>query len=427
MTTSLNSSLFSRREILGLAGGALGSSLLPSDLFARGWQEAESTITSNPELNDPKRTLKRTVALLERLQREKMQIGSQVYVSRRGEPIADFGMGWSRAEVPMTPDTMMIWFSSTKAVTAVAVAQQWERHKFELDDKVAKYIPEFGNRGKEAITIRHVLTHRGGFRAADGGQRSIERTMAENLQEIYQAELEPGWVPGKKAGYHPTSGWFILGELVQRTSGKPFSRYVRDEIFQPLGMQDCWIGMPLKRLRAYGDRIGWMHATPRGSEVRPTPVPNSESFNTDCSPGAGGRGPMRELGRFYEMLLKHGALGSKRILASPTVEAITTRQRIGMLDQTFGIVLDWGLGFIVDAFLYGKYCSDRAFGHGGAQSSVGFCDPEHDLVVAMVLNGMPGSLPHNQRMLNLANALYLDLGLVEESEQGKPRELPKVG
>ena len=136
---------------------------------------------------------------------------------------------------------------------------------------------------------------------------------------------------------------------------------------------------------------------------------------------------MRELGRFYEMLLKHGALGSKRILASPTVEAITTRQRIGMLDQTFGIVLDWGLGFIVDAFLYGKYCSDRAFGHGGAQSSVGFCDPEHDLVVAMVLNGMPGSLPHNQRMLNLANAIYLDLGLVEEGEQGKPRELPKVG
>ena len=72
-------------------------------------------------------------------------------------------MGWSRENVAMTRETMMIWFSSTKAVTAVAVAQQWERGKFELDDAVAKYIPEFGNRGKEAITIRHVLTHRGGF------------------------------------------------------------------------------------------------------------------------------------------------------------------------------------------------------------------------------------------------------------------------
>lgn len=117
----------------------------------------------------------------------------------------------------------MIWFSSTKAITAVAVAQQWERGKFDFDDPVAKYIPEFGNRGKEAVTIRHVLTHRGGFRMADGGNRSLARTMADNLKEIYQAELEPGWVPGKKAGYHPTSGWFILGELVQRTSGKQFS------------------------------------------------------------------------------------------------------------------------------------------------------------------------------------------------------------
>lgn len=176
----------------------------------------------------------------------------------------------------------------------MAVAQQWERGKFDLDDAVARYIPEFGNRGKEAITIRHVLTHRGGFRMADGGNRSLTRAMADNLKEIYQAELEPGWIPGKKAGYHPTSGWFILGELVQRASGKPFSRYVREEIFLPLGMQDCWVGMPTERFRAYGTRIGWMHSTPRGGEVRPTPIPNSEAFNTDCSPGAGGRGPMRE-------------------------------------------------------------------------------------------------------------------------------------
>ena len=98
-----------------------------------------------------------------------------------------------------------------------------------------------------------------------------------------------------------------------------------------------------------------------------------------------------------------------------------------MLDQTFGIVLDWGLGFIIDAFLYGSHCSARTFGHAGAQSSVGFCDPEAGLVVAMVLNGMPGPLPHNQRMLDLANSIYLDLGLAKEGEPGKPRELPRLG
>ena len=412
--------------MLGLVGGALGLSLLPSDLWARTGQTVAPTLTANPKLAEPRQTLPRTVALLEKLQQEKMQIGSQLYLSRHGKPLADFAMGWSRENVAMTRDTMMIWFSSTKAVTAVAVAQQWERGKFELDDAVAKYIPEFGNRGKEAVTIRHVLTHRGGFRMADGGNRSLSRTMAENLKEIYQAELEPGWLPGKKAGYHPTSGWFLLGELVQRTSGKQFSNYVREEIFLPLGMKDCWIGMPVERFRAYGNRIGWMHATPRGGEVRPTPVPNSEAFNTNCSPGASGRGPMRELGRFYEMLLNRGELEGKRILSPQTVEAITARQRTRMLDQTFGIVLDWSLGLIVDAFLYGSYCSDRAFGHAGAQSSVGFCDPEYGLVVAMVLNGMPGPAPHNQRMLDLANAIYFDLGLAKEGEPGKPRELPKL-
>jgi hypothetical protein len=61
----------------------------------------------------------------------------------------------------------------------------------------------------------------------------------------------------------------------------------------------------------------------------------------------------------------------------------------------------------VDAFLYGSLCSDRAFGHAGAQSSVGFCDPEYGFVVAMALNGMPGPTQHNQRMLDLANAIHL--------------------
>ena len=386
-----------------------------------------SLMPSNLLAEVPSRTLPRTVALLEKLQQEKVQIGSQVFISRHGKTLADFAMGLSRQDVAMTPETMMIWFSSTKAVTAVAVAQQWERGKFELDDPVAKFIPEFGNRGKEAVTIRHVLTHRGGFRMADGGNASLTRTMPDNLKVIYQAELEAGWVPGKKAGYHPTSGWFILGELVQRTSGKPFSRYVREEIFLPLGMQDCWIGMPVDRFKAYGNRIGWMHATPRGGEIRATPIPNSEAFSTDCSPGANGRGPMRELARFYEMLLNRGTLNGKRIVSSQTVDAMSARQRTGMMDQTFGIVLDWGLGFIIDAFLYGKYCSDRAFGHAGAQSSVGFCDPEHGLVVAMVLNGMPGSLVHNQRMLDLSTAIYLDLGLAKEGDPGKARELPKLG
>ena len=62
-----------------------------------------------------------------------------------------------------------------------------------------------------------------------------------------------------------------------------------------------------------------------------------------------------------------------------------------MVDETFGIVIDWGLGFAIDTYITGRHSSTRAFGHGGHQSSAAFCDPEHGVVVAVVCNGMPGS------------------------------------
>ena len=73
--------------MLGLASGALGLSLLPSDLWASAWQTVAPTLTVNPKLADAKTDLPRTVALLEKLQREKVQIGSQLYLSRHGKPL----------------------------------------------------------------------------------------------------------------------------------------------------------------------------------------------------------------------------------------------------------------------------------------------------------------------------------------------------
>src|SRR5665213_536234 len=63
------------------------------------------------------------------------------------------------------------------------------------------------------------------------------------------------------AGYHPAAGMSVLGEIVERVSGVPYERYVRDRIFEPVGAPDCWMGMPEPRYEAYGDRIGYMHNT----------------------------------------------------------------------------------------------------------------------------------------------------------------------
>jgi CubicO group peptidase (beta-lactamase class C family) len=136
---------------------------------------------------------------------------------------------------------------------------------------------------------------------------------------------------------------------------------------------------------------------------------------------------MNQLGRLYEMLLGHGTRGSVRLLSPVTVAAISARHRTGMVDETYGVVMDWGLGLVVDWYATGRYCSRRAFGHGGHQSSVAFCDPEHDLVVAVVCNGMPGRERHSARLDAISSAVYVDLGIAQADDPGRAKPFPTLG
>jgi CubicO group peptidase (beta-lactamase class C family) len=369
----------------------------------------------NPTVN-PQDVLPRATEIINGGMSEGLHIGAQVYVSLGGKPVASFAIGEARRGVPMTNDTLMLWLSAVKPVGAVAMAQLWQQGKLDLDDRVCQFIPEFGTRGKGVVTLRHILTHTGGFPKVEGVRRLTSQE--EIIANICNAELEPGWVPGRKAGYHAASSWHILGEVLRRLDGQPFDQYVREEIFAPLGMNDCWIGMPSQRSDEYGDRVGIMHMTEGGR-----PMPLRSEFNDDripYRPGGSGWGPMRELGRFYEMLLFRGQRDGMRLLSPQTVEALTARHRVGMYDETLRHIVDWGLGFIIDSNLYGAatvpygygpHCSPRTFGHSGNQASVGFCDPEHGLVVAWVFNGTPGERRHQQRGRAMNAAIYEDLNL----------------
>lgn len=343
--------------------------------------------------------------------------GAQIFVSQAGAPVASLVLGDCRPDVLMTGDTLALWLSSSKPVAAVAILQLRERGRLELDDPVARHLPEFAAGGKEAVTIRHLLTHTGGFRWVDIDWE--HSSWDQIIARICAAGLERGWVPGQRAGYHPTTSWYILGELVRRLDGRPYPRYVRDEVFEPLGMANCWIGMPVDRFHAYGDRLTIVPDT-----SRPGASPQrycSLRGATECVPGGNGFGPMRELTRFYEMLLAGGTLGGAQILQPASVQLLTTRQRVGMFDETFKHVMDWGLGTIINSnrygaetvpYGYGPYCSEGTFGHSGSQSSSAFADPEHRLAVAVMLNGMPGEKVHDQRMHGIHAALYRDLGIV---------------
>ena len=386
-----------------------------------------------------------------------LHIGAQLYVSLHGEVVADGALGEARDGVPMRPDTVMRWLSAGKPVAAVAISQLAERGFVEYDRAVAEYVPEFEQGGKGAVTLRHVLTHTGGFRTAESA--ASLPTWEERIAAVNAAPLEPGWVPGQKAGYHPASSWLILGEIVRRVSGAPYEDYVRKEVFEPQGMTGSWATASPELVERYGGRWGELYLTENGQRTL-HPVHSTEASGYVCRPGSTLRGPASELGRFYEMLLNGGALSlaeggvlrrpdvvpslskepaeaspgagtldGERVISAESAALITTLQRVGMFDETFKHVMDWGLGVIIDSkrygpgvpYGYGQHASPQTFGHGGSQSSVGFADPERRLVVAAIFNGLPGEARHDRRLKRVTAAIYEDLGLAPDPHAEQSR------
>ncbi len=361
----------------------------------------------------PADPLPKTLAVLRRGMERGLHLGAQLYVAHDGRTIADLGIGEAKPGVPMTADTLMTWYSSTKPLTSMCVGQCWERGRVQLDAPVATYLPEFAANGKDKITVRHVLTHTSGFPNADLAVR-FRRPWAEVIAAICAAKPEDGWEIGRHAQYHATSGMYILGEIVARVSGMPFERYIRKELFEPLGMKDSWVGMPAEAFRGYGDRMGTMMNT---DGAKPEPAEHYKDIGvqgwaTQCVPGGNGHGPMRELARFYAMMLGGGELAGKRVLAEKTVAEFTKVHRPDAPNfKAKGNAAAWGLGISRQRAVGGVHCSDRTFGHGGSLSSLGFCDPEKRVVAAFVCNGRPKQADHAARVREITAAIYEDLGL----------------
>jgi CubicO group peptidase (beta-lactamase class C family) len=342
-----------------------------------------------------------------------LHCGAQIYVSQHGVVLADVGIGQAAPFAAMTPQTVLPWLSAGKPLTAVLIAQLYESGRLDWDDAVARHIPEFGCRGKERITIRHLLTHTAGLGTIESDE--LELWWDEVIRRICAAPAAPNWIPGETAGYDPHAGWFLLGEIVQRLSGMSYKEYLTANLLVRSGMGRTWAVLDPTEHARRADELGWTWERRRGKLV---PLDWHEPRHCGrLAPGSSVRGPIRELGRFYEMLLAGGA----GLVASSTVRTLTARQRIGRFDQTFGHIVDFGLGFLLDSkhyagpehatYGYGRFCSPETFGHGGAQSSQGYCDPVRGLVVAYVFNGRPGEGPHQRRARSFNEAIYEDLGL----------------
>jgi CubicO group peptidase (beta-lactamase class C family) len=370
--------------------------------------------------------MERTLSVIRAGLEQGLHVGAQIYVSHRGVVTMDEGIGLARpatarpsspksadrAELPMTRDTLTLWLSSGKPITAAAIATLWQDGRLDLDDTVAKHIPEFATHGKEQITLRHILTHTAPLRLADTGWPHA--TWEQTIRRVCATRPEPRWIPGRTAGYSAHITWYLLAEVAQRLTGTPLPDLLRTCIFEPFGMADTFVSMTPDQQQAYVDRLAITQTTEKGPPTDlGTETPEALAV---ARPSGSVRGPARSLAKFYEALLARGA----GVLSPQTVEAMTARHRVNTHDKTFGAIIDWGLGFILNSLMYGRddtpyqygpHASPRTFGHSGNQSSAAFADPENALVAIVIFNGLPGEPRHQPRIRATLAAIYEDLGL----------------
>ncbi len=164
--------------------------------------------------------------------------GAVVLVARQGRIAYLRAFGHRQlepAQVPMTTDTVFDLASLTKPIaTATSVMKLVELGQVKLDDPVAKYVPEFAQNGKQAVTVLQLLTHQGGL-TPDNALQDYEEGAEKAWQRIWALPLTAE--PGSRFIYSDV-GFIVLGELVQRVSGSSVHEFSRQHIFGPLGMSE---------------------------------------------------------------------------------------------------------------------------------------------------------------------------------------------
>lgn len=349
-------------------------------------------------------------------------LGGQVYISRKGEKLVDCPFGWNDAGRlrQIEKDSLMLWRSAGKPLTAIFIGILVSQGRIEFDTPVVAILPKFQGKGRDRITIGHLLTHTAGL--IDGDRLNEALSWDEMISRLLAVKPEDGWIPGERAAYHIAGSWYLLGEICRIVmGGTKFSELIRSEVLVPVGMKMTWVGIPEDLWDSgYWEKISSTYITSAG-EISQHPYLDLKWSCCHCRPGGNARGPIRDLGQFYEYV-ESARKGLVPFLSSGIIRKMLSPARPpGLFDETFRHQMDWGLGFMINSARYGRetvpygfgrYASEEAYGHGGAQCCCGFADPSHDLVVCWAVNGLSGEIKHQRRIRRLNDAIYEDLGLI---------------
>lgn len=342
---------------------------------------------------------------------------AQVAVARNGRLAGFRTFGTARingVDQPATNETLYTIFSSTKALVAAAVWTLFEDGLLHLDERVGDIIPEFATNGKDVVTVEQAMLHIGGFPMAPLGPGSWE-TREGRLEAFSRWRLN--WEPGSQFQYHATSLHWVLMEIIERRTGTDGWTYLKQRIFEPMGLEDMHLPLPPELNGRVADVF---HVTPPEEppggwgEVTPDAILNFNRPETRAVgvPGGGGIGTAAALALFYQPLVNGGDLPSGGKLMKPeTIEFATTpRTTDKHRDPILGHPINRALAVQVagddgNAHLrgFGHTTSPRAFGHGGAGGQIGWGDPETGISVGYCTNGFVDVLTQGRRITAISS------------------------
>ncbi len=351
-----------------------------------------------------------------------LELGASFAVQRGAERLVDLRGGFrDRARsLPWEADTLVNVWSSTKGVVSLLCAMLVDRGQLAYDAPVARYWPEFGARGRASLTVAMLLSHQSGLCAPRAPVAPLDFADGRRVNAML-LEQEPIFPPGSQSGYHPLTWGSLVGELVERVSGRGVAACVRDEIAEPLCV-DFHVGVP----RGEEDRVAEL-APPEvapdlaallthevqvltlGNPFVPPEVANEPAWRAAEIPAANGHGNAASLAAIYAALAAGGSLGGVRLL-SPETLARATASRIVGPDLVLGQEADWACGFGRNhrGEVFGP--NPRTFGHSGYGGSLGCADPDAGIGIGYAMNQMGPNLVGDPRPLRLIEAVYACLG-----------------
>lgn len=386
---------------------------------------AQSAVSGDPSATDfiPERLDRIDDAINAEIAAGKIP-GAVALITRNGNVayFKSFGYADVDSQTLMQNDNIFRIASMTKAITSVAAMILYEQGHFQLNDPVAKYIPEFADMlvvsavdgdgnvssnvaAMKPIKIIDLLTHTSGigYPFIPGSvQKSyvdagiIDGLTAKNIRLASQMELlaeQPlMFEPGSKFAYG--LGVDLLGYLIEVISGQSLEQFFAEEIFARLEMHDSYFYLPkdkadrLVTLYADVDDVGLIESQGNESNIildNPRyPIAGAQSY---FSGGAGLSSTAYDYGRFLQMLLNDGELNGARILSRKSVELM----RSARVDWDDDQVPDFGLGFAVidDLGKNGELGSVGSYSWGGAFCTSYWIDPRENLIGVFMSQARP--------------------------------------